>query len=185
MRIGIGAPVIVLIVALVSLGYLLYGYIDTSEKLNIVNEKATKLEEENQVLREHVNEANITIENLNGQIGDLEQQVNLMQNQARQLEDQLRAVKERNAVLEEQSNTTCLPANTIDAKLPPSASKPLTMLIPTLPLAVVATFVVVRRQMKSSPYSPQQSRLNNMEEGIMVKLSEDEMKKILKMRRGQ
>ena len=75
MRVGIGSAVIVLIVALVSLGFLLSDNIDTHQELNATSQKAGKLENENQALQKQLNSAVTDNEALKTQNAELEQQI--------------------------------------------------------------------------------------------------------------
>lgn len=199
MRVGIGSAVIVLIVVLIGSGYLLYGYSDTTKELNNISEKAAQLEQENQVLREQVDSANAEIENLNAQVNDLKQQILSWQEQTQQLKEQNQTLQGQNATLVQQKKTleeriavldgkilTIQSTNSMDTETPKKITYPLDfpLLVPFLPIAVVATYVVARQRTKNSIQTNQGTRLNNTERGNMVKLSDDEMKAVIKMRRG-
>ena len=200
MRAGIGTAVIVLIAVLGGFGYLLYGYIDTSKELNIVNQQIAHLQQQNTALQEILNTANSDIEALNAQNNELEQQVLSWQEQVRQLEEQKQTLKEQKVALEQQKQTLeekvanwekqviAVPsASANNAGLPKKTTNPLGLafLVPVLPVTVVATYVVARQRTKNSIQKNQETHLNIMQRGNMVRLSDDEMKEIIKVRRGQ
>lgn len=200
MRVGIGAAVIVLILALVSLGYLLYGYIDTSEKLNIAQQEIVKIRQENQELQEMLNTANTEIETLKSQKAELEQQILVQQEQVRQLEEQNRILEEQNNALEQQKQAldkenTELKAQIIAGKtevpIVPKTTQKITnslspaLFVPILPIAIVATYAATRQRLKNSIQKNQGTRVNNTEGRNMVMLSDNELKEVIQMRRGQ
>jgi chromosome segregation ATPase len=200
MRIGFGSVLIVLIVVVGGFGYLLYGYLDTSEELKILQQQIIQLQQQNKTLQELLNEANANIDSLNVQNDGLEQQILSCQEQARQLQEQKQ-------VLEEQMNAADIrrqdlekamialqeqliakqSSNTIENGLPKKNSNPYgsTLLLPFVPVAVVTTYIFTRQRMKSSIQKNQRKLLNNMQGGSLVKLSDEELKTVIKMRRGQ
>lgn len=183
MRVGMGSAVIVLIIALVSLGFLLSDDIDTHQELTATSQRAAKLEKENQTLQEQLNIAYSKIEELNTQIRELAQQILYFQDQARQVQEQNRTLQERNAELEKQIIE--ISSEKIAGVHQPITDPNLMGFVLLFPVAITATYIITRYQVKAIFQKTQRTRLNNMERGTMVKLSEDEMKEVIKMRRGQ
>ena len=200
MRIGIGSAVIVLIIALVSLGFLLSNNIDTHQELNAINQRAGKLEKENQTLQGQLNSVINDNASLKKHNAELEQQILARQGQVRQLEEQKRTLEEQkntleqqNQILEENNTTlemqivTMQSASSNNIESPRKTTSPLVpaFLAPFLPITVAATYVVARQRTKNSIQKNQETHLNNTQRGNMVKLSDDELKEVIKMRRGQ
>lgn len=192
MRVGIGSAVIVLIIALVSLGFLLSDTINTHQELRAVSQEAAQVQQENQNLREQLNVVNKNNEALNARNSELEQQTLSLQKQIQQLQEQNNALEQQKQVLEKKVSDlegqiiTLQSTSSIDTTMPmkiPSALS-LALFVPFLPIAIAATYVVTRQRAKGSTQTNQGTRLNNAERGNMVRLSDDEMKTIIKMRRG-
>ena len=159
MRTGIGTAMIILIIALVGLGYSIYGYIDTSEQLDVMSQRGRTAYRWK--IRPCKSKSIVLMwksDNLNAQVSDPTQQVQQSKEENRTLgekNDELAGEnstsKERNLALEEQINQMNS-RNTIDAGLLDTNSAPasLGLIILALPVAVGTTYLVARRQAMSS-----------------------------------
>jgi len=205
MRLGIGTALIVLFGALIGLGYLLGDYFDISKELNEYKQKAAQLELENQDLKDQINRAIQEVESLKAQVSDLGQQLLYWQEQVRQSEEQKQAIEEQIKIKE--AETQALQDRIIEletlkktweeqtyvtpsmksarAILPANTSTLFGMLAPILSIDIAVIYIFTRWQSKIFSRKHQESRLNNMQRGILVKLSDNEMKEIIKMRRTQ
>ena len=179
MHTGIGSALIMLFFALIILGFVLSDTIDTHQELNAAREenktlKAQKieLEQQNLVWQE--------------QVRQLEEQNRILEKQNNALEQRRKELDEENTDLKEQ---TCAAqtGNPIISKLPQKITNPLgpVLFIPILPIAVAATYAATRHRSKNAAQKNQGTYVNNMERGTMVRLSDDELKEVIKMRRGQ
>ena len=193
MRSGIGSALIVLFFALIILGFLLSDTINTHQELNAVNQEAAQVRQENQNLRAQLNVVNKDNETLNAQNADLEQQGLSLQNQVQQLQEQNNALEQQKQVLEKKVSDlegriiTLQPTNPVDTISPLKIPSALTwaLFVPFFPIAIAATFVVTRQRAKGLIQTNQGTRLSKMQRGNMVRLSDDETKAVIKMRRGQ
>lgn len=200
MRAGIGSALIVLFFALIILGFLLSDTIDTHQELNAAQEEIVKVQRSNQELQEQLNTAVTDNETLKARNIELEQQNLAWQEQVRQLEEQNRTLEEQKNALEQQrqaldKENTELKAQIIAGQTEvPIVTKPSqkitnplspALFVPILPIVVAATYVATRQRSKNSAQKNQGTRVNNTEGSNMVRLSDDELKEVIKMRRGQ
>ena len=200
MRTGIGSALIVLFFALIILGFLLSDTIDTHQELNAAREEIVKVQRSNQELQEQLNKVINDNKSLTNRNAELEQQILAWQEQVSQLEEQKQTLEEQKNTLEKQNQIldeniadlerqviTMQSASSNNIESPKKATNPLTptFLVPFLPVTVAATYVVARQRTKNSIQKNQETRLNNTQGGNMVRLSDNEMKEIIRIRRGQ
>ncbi len=182
----IGSAITFLLLALIALGYLLSENVNALKELGQLRQQIAQLINEREAFQERLNIANTKITELSRQFEQLMPYILSLQKQVRQLQEENQTLKNQNAYLQQQiaQMNTRVP---LSDYLTTALSSPLSLAIflPVIPLSAVATYVLVRPQKHTNKRKNLEVHSTAGQRMIRAQLTEEEMKQIIKMRRGR
>ncbi len=182
----IGSVLVVLLIVLVGSGFLLSNNIHTYQDLNIAKQQIEQTNREKEALQEQLNAAKTQIAELNQKVEQLASQIQSLQDQVRQFQEENRTLKDQNAHLQQQISQlhALIP---LSEYLAAAFSSPLSLAVflPIIPISAVATYVLVRSKKHVNQRKSQEIQSTDSRRTIWAQLTEEEMKHLIKMRRGR
>jgi septal ring factor EnvC (AmiA/AmiB activator) len=180
----IATVLVLMIISWVGLGYLFSDNINTHRTLAQVQQRVDQAAKDNKVIQDQLNKAISERNALQQGINQLTQQNTELQGQVKQLQGEKQDMKKQNSYLQSQLDEikklnllVGILANILHQSLK------LAILVPILPVSLVASFAVYRYNRRHGGRRPGQ--VNKSMRIMSINITEEEMQQIVKMRRGK
>src|SRR3989304_1826619 len=178
----IGSAITILLGLLVGFGYLFSDNMHTRKDLAEANQRIASLLRVRDAIQGQLDGANSEVAALTAQNDELKRQGLLLDGQIKQIQEENLRINNENAKLQTQLDEMKKLNPVIENLVRPlPKSLKLALLVPILPVSLAATFIIYRYNQHHS------SRKNNQpktpKRHVSVKLTEEEMKEIIQMRR--
>jgi cell division protein FtsB len=181
----IGSVFFLMLLVLVGFGYLLSDNINTRKDLDAAKEQVAQTQKELKSIREMYDSINTENAQLKDRVAYLAQENILLQDQVSSLQEENLAINDQNAQLHDDVDFLKAAAPLI-AKLmmPHLKSMILAIFIPIIPISLGTVYVLVRYNVKTSTRKKRNNSATT-QRSVQVKLTEEEMKQVINMRRGR
>lgn len=178
----IGSAIVFLVAVLLVSGYLFSDNIHMHQDLQEANQRIASLVRERDAIQGQLDAANSQVAVLTAQKEELHRQVFLLDSQIEQAEEEKQLIANKNAQpqtqLDQMKKINPVFEN-LTGQLPQSLK--LALLVPILPVSLAATFVIYRYSQRHGGRKNDQP--DKPKRHLSVKLTKEEMKEIIKMRR--
>ena len=180
----IGSAIAFLLLALISLGYLLSENINTHQELNRIRQLNSQLAQEKAAIEEQLNKVTSEVNDLKQQNEVLSQEKLVLEGQIKQVQNEYSFVKEQNTQLQGQIDKMNKVNSIIEDLMGfRSNSLLLAFVIPILPISF-GTSLLIYRYRKLHDRSPKMNA-DKSNSVFPIQVTKDEMKRIRQMRRHQ
>jgi predicted RNase H-like nuclease (RuvC/YqgF family) len=182
----IGSFLTILLVVLAGSGFLLSDNFHAHQDLNIAKQQIEQTNREKEALQRQLNTANTQVAELNQKVEELGPQIQSLQDQVRLLKEENRTIKDHNTKLQQQISQlhALVP---LGEYLTAVLSSPLSLAVflPVIPISAFTTYVLVRSKKRVNQRKSQEARSTGVQRKIWAQLTEEEMKEVIKTRRGR
>jgi predicted nuclease with TOPRIM domain len=180
----IGSVLIFLVLTWIGLGFLLSDDINTHKSLDQIQTQVDTLTREKKAIQDQLNEAVSELQALREQNNQLSLQITFLQSQIEQTQEANKVLSSQNGDLQTQlEEAKNLNAFIHELMNIPPRSVMLAILIPVLPASLFTTVVIHQYKQRRKSNKPDQPV--NPKRKMSVQVSEDEMQRIIKTRRGK
>jgi hypothetical protein len=179
----IGSALIFLVVTWIGLGYLLADNINAYQTLGQLQQQLDEALNEKKRIQDQLIKANSENVSLTQQIAQANQEKLFLQDQVKQFLEESQILNKQNAVPENQlaqANNVNSPEFEEANVLPHSLM--LAIFLPLLPISFLASLAIYQRHISYSSFKHRQTITSKRT--LSVEVTEEEMQKIIKMRRG-
>jgi ATP-dependent Zn protease len=180
----IGSVLIFLVMTWIGLGFLLSDDLNTHQTVGQIQQQAEQAIQDRKTMQDQLNQANVELNTCKTDNDHLTQQNSVLQEQVKGSQNENQNLKSQNADLQNKLDEIKKIDSFIEdlVAIPPE-SMLLAIFAPILPVSLVASFVVYRHSRRSSGRKP--GRASKPERTMSINITEEEMRRIVKMRRGQ
>ncbi len=180
----IGSVLIFLVMTWIGLGFLLSDDMNTHQAVSQMQQQADQAIQDRKAVQDQLNRANVELNTCKTDNEHLTQQDSMLQEQVKGSLNENQILKSQNVDLHNKLDEIKKINSFIEdlVAIPPQ-SMLLAIFVPILPVSLVASLVVYRHSRRCSGTKP--GRANKPERIVSINITEEEMKQIVKMRRGQ